>query len=61
MKSNSELILNGKPTHYANALLARLNEAQHLDRMVAFAKASALKDFLPPFKKALALGMTAKR
>lgn len=60
MKSNSELILNGKTVHHANALLAPLKRAQHLDCMVAFAKASALKAFLPPLKKALARGMTAR-
>jgi len=60
VKSNSELILNGKKARHENALLARLNEAQHLDCMVAFAKGSALKAFLPPLKKALARGMTAR-
>ena len=60
MKGNSELILNGKTTHHANALLVPLKRAQHLDCMVAFAKASALEAFLPALKKALARGMTAR-
>lgn len=60
MKSNSELILNGKTAHHADALLATLKRAQHLDCMVAFAKFSALKDFLPPLKNALDRGMTAR-
>ncbi|AVT12585.1 phospholipase D-like domain-containing protein [Paracidovorax avenae] len=60
MKSSSELILNGKATNHSNALLAPLKRAKHLDCMVAFAKTSALKEFLPPLKKALARGMTAR-
>lgn len=60
MKSSSELILNGKKACHSNALLVRLKRAQHLDCMVAFAKTSALQDFLSPLKKALTRGMTAR-
>lgn len=60
MKSTSQLILNGKTARHADALLAKLERAQHLDCMVAFAKSSALKDFLPSLRKALARGMTAR-
>ncbi|MDV2449582.1 phospholipase D-like domain-containing protein [Xanthomonas hortorum] len=60
MKSSVELVVNGMQVAHADALLDSLKRAEHLDCMVAFAKASALKTLLKPLEKALKRGMTAR-
>lgn len=55
-----ELLLNSAEQSHGNALVALLDDATHLECMVAFAKSSALKTLLKPLKAALKRGMTAR-
>ena len=58
--SKVQLVLNGEQTGHADALLASLKRARHVDCLVAFAKGSALKLMLKAVKKSLYRGMTAR-
>lgn len=60
MESNVQLVLNGKNTGHADALIASFERAQHLDCMVAFAKGSSLKLMLRTLEESLERGMTAR-
>lgn len=60
MGSKVKLVLNGKQDGHADALLALIGHARHLDCIVAFAKGSALKLMLEALKQSLSRGMTAR-
>lgn len=60
MGSKFQLVLNGEQTGHADALLASMRRARHLDCMVAFAKSSALKLMLKVLEESLGRGMTAR-
>jgi HKD family nuclease len=58
--SKVQFVLNGEQAGHADALLASIEGARHLDCMVAFAKGSALKLILKALEKSLERGMTAR-
>ncbi|VWC78692.1 hypothetical protein BLA39750_01038 [Burkholderia lata] len=60
MESKVQLVLNGEQSGHADALLALIGRARHLDCLVAFAKGSALKLILKTLEKSLSRGMTAR-
>lgn len=60
MEGKVQLVLNGEQTGHADALLASIGQAHHLDCMVAFAKGSVLKLMLEALEKSLGRGMTAR-
>lgn len=53
-------MLNGEQAGHADALLALIGRARHLDCIVAFAKGSALNLMLDALKQSLGKGMTAR-
>lgn len=60
MGNGVELILNMQQQVHGSAIVGLLKQAQQFECMVAFAKASAMRDLLAPLEAALARGIRAR-
>lgn len=59
-KSAVQLLLNTENQGHGDVFATLLPQTKHLECVVAFAKSSALKDWLEPLRNALTRGMTAR-